>query len=127
MIPALLLTVALAHFSAERAAVLLLQAELLRFPKVKECRRWVERADEHLRWLDKRILLFPADREGWWLYRKQVEEWRNVWWDLAAIQTRPNWVHEWQTLNRIREAIGEENFRRGYVSPPIASYYLTER
>ena len=124
MAPVLFLLSFLSPPSSDRLFVFLLQRECRRFPPQAECRLWIGRADAHLKWIDKRVALFPADRDALLEYRKQVEEWRSLWADLSCLQTRPNWSYEWRYLARIREAIGEENYRRGYVPPPIAPWFL---
>ena len=124
MAPALFLLLFLPYLSSDRVSVFLLQCEYQRFPSLAECRLWIGRADAHLQWIDKRMALYRNEQYVWLEYRRQVEEWRSLWSDLRCLRTLPNWPTEWRYLARIREAIGEENYRRGYVLPPIAPWFL---
>lgn len=109
----------------ERISVFLLRCELSRFPSKAECRYWDEQVEKHLCWIDGRMALFPHERESWWRYRRDVVAWQRIWTMLRSLQTRPNYVSEWCSLAEIREFIGEENYRRGFLYPPIAPCYLT--
>ena len=115
------------HFSRERVSVFLLRCELSRFPSKAQCRYWDQEAEKHLRWIDVQARLFPHQREDWWAYRRDVEASLRAWNMLYILQTRPNNVHEWYSLNEIRTFIGEENYRRGFLYPPIAPCYLTAK
>lgn len=97
---------------------------LLRFPSQEKCRYWTTRACEHLRWIDEQAKLHPADRAQWMRYREQVEAWMCVWEALETAQRWPYWADDETRMKLVREAIGEDNWRRGYVPPPIASYFL---
>lgn len=108
----------------ERIDLLILRANLKRFPSPKTCNYWIARSSRHLDWIDERMRLFPYNREAWTLYRQQVVEWGAVWHALRTCQTNSTIAEDGVRFQWIRRTIGEENYRRGFVPPPIASYLL---
>lgn len=102
--------------------LLTFRMELGRFPNYAECRRQIDRADRHLAYIDEHILLFHYDRDVWTEYRAQVEAWRGLWYDLSFCQAYPTIQKDLCRMQRLRAAIGEENWAAGYVPPAIASY-----
>lgn len=100
---------------------------LQRLPPADVCHEWVRRADQHLEWIEQRAALFPWDRPRWSLYRQQVVEWRELWYQLWLCQSYPYYPADRERLAFVRQAIGEDNWRKGHVPPPIASYFLEEQ
>lgn len=97
---------------------------LLRFPSVETCQYRLDRSQRHLDWIDERMLLFWRDRAELLRYRQQVAAWREVWEALRTAQRWPYTRQDEERMKRVREAIGEDSWRRGHVPPPIASYFL---
>lgn len=108
----------------EPPSVIFLRHELLRFPSAEACCKQRQRADRHLAWIEKRMLLFPHDRYELWQYRCQVAEWREVWDKLETCQVNDFSAYNEGRLDFIRKAIGEWNYRMGYVPEPVAQCFL---
>lgn len=114
-----------APLDAPSVDIFVLKCELSRFPTLAECRYQIQRADEHLVWVNDRIRLTPVDREVWLYYRQQVLEWQEVWSQLAVARAPPTILYDWERLKYVRRAVGEENYRRGFVYPPVAEWLAT--
>jgi len=107
-----------------------LQSELSRFPSQETCRMWTDFADTHLKWIETRILLFPADRAVWAEYRTQVMYWRDVWWRLSNAIYYANCnrlVEAWEEFDDVRRAVGEQAYYVGFIWPPVAAHMLPRR
>lgn len=113
-----------APLDAPSIDILVLKFELSRFPTVAECEYQLRRADEHLHWVDDRIRLMSLDREMWLYYRQQVVDWKYVWSELLTARRPLTIMGDWGRLQFVREAIGEENYRLGYVPPPVAEWLV---
>lgn len=120
----LCLTLSLSVVAKETAKVesTTIRSDLHRFPSADECYAWVKKADRHLAYIDKHIILFAYDRDDWRRYRDHVEYWRGIWFDLRLCQLQPLREDYLAGMRRIRVAIGDQNYALGYVPPPIAPY-----
>ena len=103
-----------------------LARELARFPSETECWRQIYHGEQHLIWAHEQAILYSERRDVWETYAQQVEEWTMVWRALLRVR-QPNIYgpnHRLESLETVREAIGEQNWQAGFVYSPVASYFL---
>lgn len=103
-----------------------LRADLKRFPPLKECTHWIARGEEHIAWIDQKMLFDKAYRDRWETYRQQVVEWTETWRLMGIIQTPNQIVSDLDRMQIVRKTIGEENYARGHIPYPIADYFLNK-
>lgn len=106
--------------------------ELARFPSEARCQESINNGEAHLTWIEWKIALHPYDRLHWQLYHWQIREWLAVWRSLLyAHWYRPPYALSLSGrrghMAFVRQAIGELNYRDGYVYPPIAPCFREGR
>lgn len=98
------------------------EADIKRFP----C-RWVaedalEHADCHIAWIE--MWQTTDDSLDLKVWRQEAETQRDCWWRLKYAWIPP--TRAWD-MDRLKEAIGEGNYRLGLMPPPVPVWRFTRR
>lgn len=104
------------------------EEELARFPSPEQCAKWIEFGDKHVAWVERRCDsgLFVT-RYDEWLWRSYLTEMRcrlRMWRCLHNAQHSEGYRRAY--LNELREQLGEELYKDGWVPIPYDAEAMRE-